>query len=191
MRLAVAIQPIADFNKPAIIVTTMATVREWPADKDGPHVFHYVPSSMGQGVSLGLGLALARPERRVIVIHGDGSTLMNLGSLVTIGHCQPRNYVLVVVDNGIYEVTGGQPHGGAGNVDFVGMAKACSIADASAYVDPSVWAANADDVLSRPGPVFISLKVEPRMGQPSPKPRRPMADQIHDLRRFLGIAEPA
>lgn len=186
MELIEALQPIADLSLPGLVVTTMASVREWPADKDGPHVFHYVPSSMGQGPSLGLGLALAQPAHRIRVVNGDGSTLMNLGCLVTIGQLQPRNYALIVIENGIYEVTGGQPHAGTGTVDFVRMALACGIADASEYSDPMAWRANADRVLSREGPIFVCLKVEPRFGQASPKPRRPMAEQIRDLGGLLG-----
>src|SRR5436305_13524905 len=69
----------------------------------------YTWGSMGMASSIGLGLALARPDLRVFVVDGDGSLLMNLGSLATIGLLQPSNLVVIVMDNGEYATTGGQP----------------------------------------------------------------------------------
>jgi len=70
--------------------------------------YFYTWGSMGLASSIGLGLAMAQPERRVIVLDGDGSLLMNLGSLATIGWLQPKNLVLIVWDNALYGTTGGQ-----------------------------------------------------------------------------------
>lgn len=187
MRLVEALDPIARSADAALVVTTMGSVREWPSDRDGPNVFHFIPSSMGQGPSVGLGLALARPERRVIVVNGDGCMLMNLGSLVTIGALRPTNLVVVVIDNGVYEVTGGQPHGGAGVVDFPGLARASGIREVVDFSQAADWDGAAAGVLARPGPVFVRLGVEPRFGESSPKPRRPMRAQIERLRENLGI----
>ena len=93
-----------------VVITSMGSAREWmamgPLD---PLDFVFVPSSMGQAPSLALGMALAQPARRVFACNGDGSMLMNLGALATIGAEAPRNLVLVVFDNGVYEVTGAQP----------------------------------------------------------------------------------
>jgi phosphonopyruvate decarboxylase len=107
-----------------IVVPSMGSAREWMAlgplhDLD----FVYVPSAMGHATSVGLGLALAQPDRRVIVLSGDGSLLMNLGTLVTISAQSPKNLVLVVFVNGVYEVTGAQATPGSGTVDYVAMAK--------------------------------------------------------------------
>ena len=79
-----ALAVLAQHRGERVVVTTMTAVGLWPALSDSPLDFHYIPSSMGQATSLGLGLALARPERGVIVVNGDGSMLMNLGSLVTV-----------------------------------------------------------------------------------------------------------
>jgi thiamine pyrophosphate-dependent acetolactate synthase large subunit-like protein len=84
----------------------------------------YTWGSMGVASSIGLGLALAHPDRRVIVIDGDGSLLMNLGSLATIGLLQPANLVLVVVDNEAYATTGGQPTPTAHGADLAAAARA-------------------------------------------------------------------
>jgi len=86
----------------------------------------------GQATSLGLGFALAQPERKVVVCNGDGSMLMNLGSLVTITAQGPANLTVIVFDNGVYEVTGVQPTLGAASlrrdgvaIDFADVARAC------------------------------------------------------------------
>ena len=81
--------------------------------------------AMGQAAMIGLGLALARPERRVLVVTGDGEMLMGLGSLATIGVQQPANLTLVVIDNERYGETGMQATHTAHGVDLAAIAKAC------------------------------------------------------------------
>ncbi len=94
---------------------------------DRPQNF-YTWGSMGLASSIGLGLALARPDVRVFVLDGDGSLLMNLGSLATIGLLHPANLVLVVMDNEEYATTGGQPTPTAHGADLEGAARAMGIA---------------------------------------------------------------
>lgn len=91
-----------------IVATTGYTGRELFGIKDRPGNF-YMQGSMGHASSIGLGLALARPDRRVIVLDGDGAVLMHLGALSTIGSQRPANFIHVVLDNGTHESTGGQP----------------------------------------------------------------------------------
>src|SRR5262245_40432568 len=109
----------------------MGAEREWLKISQHPRDFYYVPSSMGQAPTLGLGLAMARPDLRVVVLNGDGCMLMNLGCLVTIAEQNPQNYSLIVLNNGVYEVTGGQPVAGSGQVDFAAMARAAGIRSVS------------------------------------------------------------
>src|SRR5207247_1745593 len=109
-----------------IVLTTMSAGGIWPQLSDSPLDFAYIPSAMGHGPSLGLGLALAQPQRGVIVLNGDGCALMSLGNLVTLAH-QPANLFVIVLDNGHYEVTGGQPHAGAGHVDYAAIARGAGI----------------------------------------------------------------
>jgi sulfopyruvate decarboxylase subunit beta len=92
--------------------------------------FFYLWHSMGLASSVGLGIALSRPELQVVVIDGDGSLLMNLGSLATIGLLQPANLVVVVMDNEEYATTGGQPTPTAHGADLAGAARAMRIASA-------------------------------------------------------------
>jgi thiamine pyrophosphate-dependent acetolactate synthase large subunit-like protein len=181
-----ALEILALHRGDRIVITTMSAVGIWPELSDTPMDFNYIPSAMGQGPPLGLGLALAQPDRGVIVVNGDGCMLMNLGTLVTIG-CHPANLFVVVLDNGIYEITGGQPTAGSGRVDYAGLARAAGIQRVYAFDAYADWRSGAPETLSADGPVFIWLKVEARYGQTVPKAPRPMAEQIRRLRRALGV----
>jgi len=99
--------------------------RELYSLSDKPSHF-YMLGSMGMASSIGLGLALAQ-KKRVYVIDGDGSLLMNLGSLATIAQHAPKNYCLVVVDNKGYGSTGHQPTATAGRTDLAHLARAAGI----------------------------------------------------------------
>ena len=179
-----ALEVLAQHRGERIVIATMASIGLWPRLSNGPLDFAYMPSAMGEGPALGLGLALAHPERGVMVLNGDGSMLMNLGSLVTLAN-YPANVYLVILDNGIYEVTGGQPTAGAGHTDFAGLARAAGIQRVNAFASLESWQANASEALAGPGPVVIWLKVEGRMGQKTPPPPRPMAEQITRLQDAL------
>lgn len=161
------------------VITTMGSVAVWPALSDTPLDFAYIPSSMGQGISLGLGLALAQ-SRGVVVVSGDGSLLMNLGSLVTVAH-HPAQLTVLLIDNGLYEVTGGQDVAGSGRTDFAGLARAAGIARVFVFSELSAWKAGASEALKGPGPTFVWLKVTGERGKSTPAPPRPMKDQIARL----------
>jgi thiamine pyrophosphate-dependent acetolactate synthase large subunit-like protein len=128
----------------------------------------YTWGSMGLASSIGLGLAMAQPSRRVIVLDGDGSLLMNLGSLATIGWVRPANLVVVVWDNGLYATTGGQDTATAHGASLEAAARAMDIA-------ASVTVTTADDLdralartAAEAGPWVIVAKVEE--SAPSAKP---------------------
>src|SRR5213078_337152 len=137
----------------------------------------YMPSAMGHGPGLALGLALACPGRGVIVVNGDGSMLMSLGSLVTLA-AHPADVYLIVMDNALYEVTGGQRTAGSGRADFAALARAAGIPRVYAFDSLTAWDQGAAEALTGPGPVVVHLKVEGRRGQKTPRPPRPMAEQI-------------
>lgn len=179
-----ALEVLASHRGDRIVISTMSSVGIWPALSDTPLDFAYMPSAMGEGPDLGLGLALARPERGVIVLNGDGCTLMNLGSLVTIAH-HPAALYLLVIDNGLYEVTGGQATAGTGHTDFAGLARAAGIRRVYAFETLDAWRAGAAEALSGPGPVVVWLKVEGRRGQKTPAPPRGMGEQVQRLRQAL------
>src|SRR4051812_32905615 len=121
-----ALEVVAQQRRDQLVVATMSSVTLWPEFSDTPRDFFYQPSSMGQAPALGLGLALSRPGLGVIVLNGDGCMLMNLGNLVTLASC-PANVYLLILDNGIYEVTGGQARAGAGRTDFALLARGAGI----------------------------------------------------------------
>jgi thiamine pyrophosphate-dependent acetolactate synthase large subunit-like protein len=182
-----ALEVLAHHRGERMVIATMASIGIWPELSNGPLDFAYMPSAMGQAPALGLGLALAHPERGVIVLNGDGSMLMNLGSLVTLAN-QPAPVFLVIIDNAIYEVTGGQPTAGSGHTDFAGLARAAGIGRVYAFDSLENWQAKAQEALSGPGPVVICLKVEGLMGQETPSPPRPMAEQITRMQEALGVS---
>lgn len=182
MTLLEALRPIAQHRGDQLVISTMAAVGVWPTLSDGPLDFAYMPSAMGHAPGLAQGWALAT-GRGVIVLNGDGSTLMNLGCLVTLAQT-PADVKLVILDNGLYEVTGGQPVCRAGQVDFVAMAKATGL-EAFFYENLTAWQAECEKRLQTPGPVVLHLQIEGRLGQTTPKPLRAMAEQIRRLQEYL------
>jgi sulfopyruvate decarboxylase subunit beta len=183
-----ALEVLAAHRGDHLVLTTMSSVGIWPNLSDTPLDFAFIPSAMGQGPSLGLGLALARPERGVVVVNGDGCMLMNLGSLVTLAHHRAQLYLLIM-DNGLYEVTGGQATAGTGHTDFAGLARAAGIERVYTFADLESWRRGAAEALAGPGPVVIWLQVEGRLGQKTPTAPRPMAEQITRLRQALRVEE--
>jgi thiamine pyrophosphate-dependent acetolactate synthase large subunit-like protein len=166
MPLVPALEVLVELRREQIVVTTMGSAREWPKLSRHPLDFHYIPSAMGQAPALGLGLALAKPRREVIVLNGDGAMLMNLGALVTIVASRATNLTLIVFDNGIYEVTGGQRTAAAeaadhATVDFAALARAAGFASALSFDRLDDWRRGAAQALALAGPRFIALRVEP------------------------------
>jgi thiamine pyrophosphate-dependent acetolactate synthase large subunit-like protein len=184
MILREALEVVARHRGNQIVITTMASIGAWHELSDGPLDFAYMPSAMGQGPALGLGLALSNQDRGVIVVNGDGSMLMNLGSLVTLAN-HPAKLYLIIIDNGMYEITGGQPTAGTGHTDFAAMARAAGISRVYGYSKLEEWQAGAAEALSGAGPVVIWLGVEGRLGQRTPSPPRPMSEQIQRLQKAL------
>jgi sulfopyruvate decarboxylase subunit beta len=182
-----ALEVVAAHRGERIVVTTMTSVALWPALSDTPLDFAYLPSAMGEAPALALGLALAQPGRGAIVLNGEGSLLMNLGSLVTLAH-HPADVTMVILDNGLYEVTGGQTTAGTGHADFAGLARAAGIRRVYAFDTLDGWRQGAAEALTGPGPgpVVVWLRVEGRLGQKTPQAPRPMAEQIARLRQALG-----
>jgi sulfopyruvate decarboxylase subunit beta len=183
-----ALEVLAEFRGRHVVITTHGSVDPWVALSDTALDFSYVPASMGQGPVFGLGLALAQSRHGVVVVSGDGSLLMNLGSLVTIA-ANPADLYLIVIDNGVYEVTGGQPHAGAGHADYAGLARAAGIRRVYSCRTAEEWREVAPEALAAPGPVVIWLKVAAQPGQHAPTTQRPMAEQMARLQRQLQDTE--
>lgn len=135
---------------------------------------------MGQISSMGLGLALARPDLRVVVLDGDGSLLMNLGSLATIARKAPPNLVHVVWDDQVYETTGRQPTHTAAGADLAGIARAAGIRHALAVADEASFVAAVERALVEPGPWVVVARVAPERAT-----ARPPRDPIFFKYRFM------
>src|SRR6516165_2893322 len=109
-------------------------------------------------------MGLAQPHRHVVALEGDGSLLMQLGCLVTIAAQRPKNLTMVIMDNGLYQITGGQPTPAAGTADYVALARAAGLANCA-------WAADEDDfeglidlALAEAGPTFIAARIDDKPG---------------------------
>lgn len=157
--MAELLGPLARHRTDQVVVTTMSTVRPWGRLSDHDLDFASADSAMGHAADLALGIALARPDRRVVCLNGDGSMLMSLGTLVTAANAGAANLTLVVVENGGYEITGNQPVPGAGRVDLASMARAAGFRRATNYHDAAAWAADVPELLSVDGPVFAAVRV--------------------------------
>ena len=124
----------------------------------------YMLGSMGLAFPIALGVALAQPERRVFALEGDGSLLMQLGALSTIATLKPKNLIMIVMDNGIYQITGAQPTPGSTVADIVAIAVASGLTNSS-------WAADEDDFerlieasMSTEGPTLIGVRIDDKPG---------------------------
>jgi thiamine pyrophosphate-dependent acetolactate synthase large subunit-like protein len=146
---------------------------------DRPEHF-YMWGAMGATSSVGLGLALARPDLRVVVLDGDGSLLMNLGSLATIAAHGPRNLVEVVLDNRTYETTGGQPTHTARGTDLAAIARGAGLQRVATARDLEEWTAAIGRALREDGPWFILAHVDQATSF-TRAPRRP----VFNKERFM------
>ena len=155
------LEPLARVRTDEVVVTSMAVVRPWGRLSAHDLDFASADSAMGHAADLALGIALAQPARRVICLNGDGSMLMSLGTLVTIASAGASNLVLVVVENGTYEITGSQPVPGSGSTDLVGMATAAGFPRVYGIDHPERFAELLPEILRVEGPVFVSAVVEP------------------------------
>lgn len=154
------LEPLARRRTDEVVVTTMSVVRPWGRLSDHDLDFASADSAMGHTADLALGIALAQPERRVLCLNGDGSMLMSLGTLATIVDAGASNLVLMVVQNGTYEITGNQPVPAASTVDFAAMARAAGFSRSLHFEDADAYEAELDEILRTPGPTFVSVRVE-------------------------------
>jgi thiamine pyrophosphate-dependent acetolactate synthase large subunit-like protein len=126
---------------------------------DRPRNF-YMWNSMGMASSIALGLALARPDLRVIVLDGDGSILMNLGSLATEQASGVTNLVHIIWDNGGWEITGGQPAGSPFGVDLAAVARGCGFPKTASVDDPDGFRAALTEAMADSEAWAIVARVE-------------------------------
>jgi sulfopyruvate decarboxylase subunit beta len=152
MRRSEAIARILRSLDDELVVTANGWIsREACQAHDRPENF-YMLGSMGLASSIGLGVALTNPSRRVIVLDGDGNLMMHLGVLAMIADARPANLVHVVLDNEIYGSTGGQR-------SLSGKVPLDALARAAGYAHVTSWNGSAEPPLFEPGPSFVLVKV--------------------------------
>ena len=190
------LQLIANQRTDEIVVTTMGTTVPWGKISTHPLDYASVGSAMGHAADFALGIALAKPDKKVIVLNGDGSMLMCLGTLATITalNTPPPNYLLFVCDNGTYEVTGNQPVP-AGNAGFswTTIAKGVGFEKVYEFDNSDVLDAALPKIWSETGPTFVNLKIvqahEPPPdrwgGFPYPYLQESLAESTRKLREAL------
>lgn len=166
LTVAQVLEPLARHRTDEVVVTTMSVVRPWGLLSSSDLDFASADSAMGHAADLALGIALAQPGRRVVCLNGDGSMLMCLGTLATAVGAAASNFVLVVCDNGEYEITGHQPVAASGRVNYAAMAEAAGFRAVYRFDDAHAWAEAVPDVLKDIGPTFVHVVTEP--GQQGP-----------------------
>ena len=154
----VAIKTLLADRGDALVVTGLGSSSYDVGAVDSPHNF-YLWGGMGGAAMMGVGLALAQPKRRVLVITGDGEMLMGMGSLATIGAEKIHNLSIIVIDNELYSETGMQPTHTSRGVDLAGVAKATGFtttATVATLPELKTW---IPKVYNTPGPLFLDIKV--------------------------------
>ncbi len=147
----------------------------------------YLWGAMGGAAMIGLGLALAQPERRVAVITGDGEMLMGLGSLATIGLKRPVNLAVIVFDNGRYGETGMQESHTARNADLVAAARACGFETTFDVADEAALAAFASELVSFRRLIFARVRIA-ASDPPRVLPLREGTELKTRFRRAIGVS---
>ena len=145
--------------------------------RDAPHVFA-LAGAMGVATSMGLGLALARPERRVLVVTGDGELLMNVGTLATVAVMNPPNLAIVCVDNGRYGETGWQKSHTSLGVDLVQMASGAGIRTTRLVTRPEQIPEASRLVRDGNGTSFVLMRVKPTESPPHKRDLDPATERI-------------
>jgi len=190
MRRQEAIAALVEARGDAITITTEQAIGAWRAAVQGPP--NEIPDhldivgAMGAASTIGLGIALAQPQRKVLVVDADGSLLMQLGSLVTIAGAAPRNLVHFVFENGVYETSGSQPLPAEGQADLADMAQAAGYEHVARIEDAAKFAAELPKLLERRGPVFVSVRTDAEDGYKVRSSLGTRLDvQMHALRKRL------
>ncbi|MEK9282048.1 MULTISPECIES: thiamine pyrophosphate-dependent enzyme [unclassified Bradyrhizobium] len=148
----------------------------------------YMLGSMGLAFPIALGVALAQPDRHVFALEGDGSLLMQLGALSTIAALRPKNLTMIVMDNGIYQITGAQPTPAAGIADIVTIAAGSGLANSTWAADEEDFERLVEEAMSASEPSLIAVRIDDKPGVGTTR-----RDPVQIRERFmhgLGVREP-
>lgn len=189
MILTEAMGIIESYRDDSVVIASQSARVPWLKVSQNPSLDILFAGSMSKESSVGLGIALACPEKKVIVLSGDGELLMNLGTLVTIGNQAPDNFYHFVLYNGVYAFTGCQPLPGANRFRFEGFAKEAGYPSVHVFDDITAFRSRIESIINDKGPVFTCLKIEPEeksgISAKGPHPWKPLGEYLHNLRNVL------
>ena len=174
---------IKQYRGDGVVIPVFQATGAWTKVTDNPDRDIGGGGAMGKASSFALGLAVARPEIKVILLDGDGSLEMNLGSLVTIAERAPKNFFHFVIQNSVYATTGGQPIAGDTKVSFAGMAKDAGYAASYDFDDLEEFTTSAEKIFSEEGPVLICVQTVPVIRSPEQRTEQQAAARANPHRR--------
>jgi len=183
-----AARVIARERGDSIVVPHPAIERYWTRVSEASQRDLMPPQADGEEAAFTLGLALARPEDRVVILDVDEALLSNLGALVTISDAAPENLVHVCFQSGIRTGAAGLLLPGGQNTDFAAIARGAGYRNAYEFDDLEELAGEVGRILTKPGPTMLVIKVDPFSPghQPGDSPRRyDMAEDVRRYRDFL------
>ncbi|MDP2917511.1 MAG: thiamine pyrophosphate-dependent enzyme [Dehalococcoidia bacterium] len=160
MKRVECLKVLAKYRTDEFVIVAWQSINPWQQLSPSKYNFQSI-RTMGECSTFGLGLALARPGRRVMVLEGDGSLCMNLGCLVTIAMAAPPNYYQFILHNRVYETTGGQTIPNIDRLDLAMIARGAGIPSVHRYRDAETLERELPELLKEKGPVFILLDIEP------------------------------
>ena len=189
-------QVLEQHRDDAVVFAVFRSARHWAAvskfpKRDMPIGTLGFPFVMGKASSFALGISLAQPDVKFFLLDGDGSVLMNLGSLITIADKAPKNLYHFVLENGVYATTGGQDLPGKGVSSMETMGRASGYAHVHRFRDLESFSNGIADVLTEEGPVLICVDVVPDIMQaeehaaPPPVPADPTQPPVNTRQVIL------
>lgn len=164
-----------------LVVTALGNASYlWAAVRDAPENF-YLEDAMGLALPLALGLAVAQPDRNVVVVEGDGGLLMHMGGLVTVGAVAPKNLTILLIQNGVHAASGGQALTNA-DLDFADLGRAMGMKHAENIGSVDAFQSALVSAIESDGPSLLALATEPDLDAVTPPV---MLDPVATKRRFV------
>jgi thiamine pyrophosphate-dependent acetolactate synthase large subunit-like protein len=193
MQMADILKTFKEYRGDAIVVPGKG-LRYWAGMTTRPELdVALVPTAMGGRAAFAFGLALAQPQRKVLLFDSEGDMMMGLNILPTIAEHAPKNFYHFLLDNECYATTGGQPVPNAKKIAYDVVARGAGYARTFSYDNLESFQINVERILSGPGPVFVALKILPEIenepiGQRKRFVTRSREQVRQDLWKALGIA---
>ena len=181
-----------EYRGDAIVIPSGTSGRFWADHTTNEKRDLVIGGAMGQTTSAALGVALSLADEKVVLFDSEGALTMNMGILATIAGKKPKNFIHILMDNEGYDTTGGQPVPNAQEINYAGMAKEAGYLAAYNYDNLEDFATNIGSIMEETGPVFVAIKIVPRvenepMGMRVRRASRNRGESIRDLQTELGV----